>query len=211
MILWTALWIFSLLNVTGYHVICKEFDNQCSAEIEHPQYILPWIFFLLWEGQVMLNVVNSISAGVTATWYFSSQDDAPCCCSKAVLGSLYRSLTTTFGSICFGSLLVALIQLIHMIVRNAREDSHGRRRRSGNGGQMLLLCCLDCILKWTEDIAKYFNKWVSFSQSLYFYFENVPLKNSFYRRPLSMLQSMDIHIVKGARKSWPCFNREDGR
>jgi hypothetical protein len=169
MILWTVLWIFSLLNVTGYHVTCEEFDNQCSSEIDYPQYILLWILFLLWEGQVMLNVVNSISAGVTASWYFSSQDCAPSCCSKAVLGSLYRSLTSTFGSICFGSLLVALIQLMHMIVRNAREDSHGRRRRSVNGGQMLFLCCLDCILKWTEDIAQYFNKWAFIYVAIYGY------------------------------------------
>jgi hypothetical protein len=47
-----------------------------------------------------------------------------------------RALTTSFGSICFGSLIVAVIQTVRTILRSLRS------RSANNAAVMLLLWCV---------------------------------------------------------------------
>lgn len=67
-----------------------------------------------------------------------------------MLGSLCRSLTTSFGSICFGSLLVAIVQATRALANAARDNDN-----------QILVCIATCILACLESILEYFNKWVS--------------------------------------------------
>lgn len=69
--------------------------------------------------QVLANVVHVTNSGVVGTWYFR-QDRMP---ARPTLGALGRSLTSSFGSICLGSLLVAMIQLLHDLAESARRNS----------------------------------------------------------------------------------------
>jgi len=87
---------------------------------------------------------------VVSTWWFAPED-AGSCCSVAIKDSFVRATTTSFGSICFGSLLVAIIQTLRTMVENARSDND-------NGGSAFLLCILDCLLRCLEDMLEYFNK-----------------------------------------------------
>lgn len=57
-------------------------------------------------------------------------------------------MTTSFGSICMGSLLVAIVEALESMVRNEREESDG-----------LLLCLLQCLLACLRDVIEYFNTW----------------------------------------------------
>ena len=70
------------------------------------------------------------------------------CCSKAVRDSYWRSITTSFGSICFGSLIVAILQALKEIVHNLRESDDS-----------MLACCAECLIGWIESLVEYFNKW----------------------------------------------------
>ena len=58
-----------------------------------------------------------------------------------------------------GSLLVAIIQTLEQMARNAR--------RSNRGG--ILLCILECLLYYIQQIAQYFNKWAFVYVGLYGY------------------------------------------
>lgn len=58
-------------------------------------------------------------------------------------------MTTSFGSICFGSLIVAIIQALRQLAHQARQ----------NGDAGILACIAECILGCLESIAEYFNKW----------------------------------------------------
>ena len=55
--------------------------------------------------QVIRNVVHCTTAGTVASWWFIQSAPSP------TLGALKRSLTTSFGSICLGSLIVAILQV----------------------------------------------------------------------------------------------------
>ncbi len=109
---------------------------------------------LYWTINVLANTVQTTIAGVTATYCFDKHNAASCC-SSAVITSLYRSCTYSFGSVCFGSLLTAIITTLRVMAQWARDNS----RRSDQNGAALLYCILTCILSLLEDIIEYFNQW----------------------------------------------------
>jgi len=118
-------------------------------------------FFLLsyyWVHQVFQNTVHVTTTGIVGTWWFVPLE-ANGFCSSAIKDSLLRATTFSFGSICFGSFLVALIQTLRTMHRMAREN---------NDAQMLL-CIVDCILGCIESFVEYVNKWAYVYVGLYGY------------------------------------------
>ena len=119
------------------------------------------IFALLicfyWAHQVISNVVHVTTAGTVGTWWFNPPL-ANSCCSSGVSSSLKRATTFSFGSICLGSLLVAILQAIRAIVHSARNSDDG-----------IVVCLADCILGCLEAIMEYFNRWAFIYVGLYGY------------------------------------------
>jgi len=65
----------------------------------------------------------------------------------------FSAMTTSFGSICFGSLLVAIIQALQALANAAQQE--------GDAG--ILACIAECILSCLASIVEYFNKckWIA--------------------------------------------------
>jgi hypothetical protein len=89
-------------------------------------------------------------AGVVGTWWFAPHE-ANSFFSRSVGDSLNRACTTSFGSICLGSMLVAFIQVLHQLIYQARRNQ--QRNLS------ILLCLLDFVLDVLQSMLEYFNKW----------------------------------------------------
>ena len=98
-------------------------------------------------------------SGVVGTWWFAPHEAASFW-SPAISDSLGRATSYSFGSICFGSLLVAIIQVLHQMVHEARRS---------NQSNSLLLCLLECIVACLERMAQYFNKFANIYIGLYGY------------------------------------------
>lgn len=100
-----------------------------------------------WGFQVFANVCHVTTAGLTGRWYFQTQLEAP------VGTALQHACTYHFGSICLGSLLVALVQAVEAVVRivesQAREDDNIVAQILAQ----IALCCLNCL----ESIFRLFN------------------------------------------------------
>lgn len=62
-----------------------------------------------WGLQVVKNVAHVTFAGTVAQWWFSLENKG------ATASSLKRALTTSFGSICLGSLIVAILKAIREV------------------------------------------------------------------------------------------------
>jgi hypothetical protein len=107
--------------------------------------------------QVIQNSVHVTVAGTVGTWWYSPED-ANSCCSSAIVGSTVRTLTTSFGSVCFGSLIVAIIQATRALVNAMRSEDNS-----------ILLCIADCILGCLEGLVEYFNMWAYVYVGLYGY------------------------------------------
>jgi hypothetical protein len=121
----------------------------------------PGMAFLLflsyyWTHQVLSNTMHVTSAGVIGTWWFAPIE-ASSFCSQAIGDSFRRASTYSFGSICFGSLIVAIVQAL-------RQMNHQMR---GNDDARILVCIIDCILGCIEGIIEYFNKWAYIYVGLY--------------------------------------------
>ena len=60
-------------------------------------------------------------------------------------------VVSSFGSICFGSLIVAIIQTLRHL--------QNQLRHSDDDSMKLIGCIIQCILACIEDLIEYFNEW----------------------------------------------------
>jgi len=133
-IVWSFIWITAAIG------LYQKTSNQIVS------FVLLISFF--WGCEVIKNVGHTTTAGVVGTWWLvQNPADSP------TWGALKRSLTTSFGSICLGSLIVAILKALRAIIRAAQQ----RARESGNLAASCMLCLLDCILSCIESIVEYFN------------------------------------------------------
>jgi len=171
LILWTA-FLYTTID-DGLLNVCDDADtdddtdddtdavadaDDCHLEMSRNTkiYIVLLVLSFYWTQQVSSNVLHTTVAGVVGTWYFDPQD------TTLVWASTVRTLTYSFGSVCFGSLLVAIISTFRFILamRDPNNDS-----TAGS----VLYCVLDCILSMFETIMEYFNKWAFIYVGLYGY------------------------------------------
>lgn len=158
---WTILWSISLMGVWEKVIETETVTGGQGQEIEQSNANYGYLFLLFlsyfFTHQVIQNTMHVTVAGTVGTWWFSP-DDATSCCSSGMMGSLFRALTTSFGSICFGSLLVAILQSLKALAQSARNNDNG-----------ILICIAECILGCLESILEYFNKWAFVYVGLYGY------------------------------------------
>jgi hypothetical protein len=88
------------------------------------------------------------TAGTVATWWFVP-DEASSWWSPAMKDSLFRAVTYSFGSICFGSFLVAIVQALRALEHYTRDSND----------YQFLSCIIQCILGCIESILEYLNRW----------------------------------------------------
>jgi hypothetical protein len=112
------------------------------------------IVSLYWTIVVLMNIGQSTVAGSIATWCFNKVKGQGCC-SATVTSSLYRSCTTSFGSICLGSLLNAIMITLRVLLNWAQQ----RARENDENGSALLYCIIKCIVDCLGDMLEYFNQW----------------------------------------------------
>ncbi|KAL3791047.1 hypothetical protein ACHAW5_002824 [Stephanodiscus triporus] len=143
-------------------------DGTTGGEVVVCEDGLAWgyLFLLLlayfWTEQVFQNTIHVVIAGVVSTWWFAP-GEASSFCYVAIRDSFVRATTTSFGSICFGSLLVAIIETLRAIVESARSDP------DNDGCAAFLLCIVDCLLSCLEGTLEYFNKFAYIYVGMYGY------------------------------------------
>jgi len=119
-----------------------------------------------WTYQVLCHVVQVTVAGVIGSWWFKPETEATSPCSKELISSFQRSTVLSFGSICFGSLLVGIVQVIRQFVEPMRP----------NRDETVLMClheCLvcfqECLVSCIDGLAESFNPWAFTYVGLYGY------------------------------------------
>ncbi|RLN61288.1 hypothetical protein BBJ28_00011109 [Nothophytophthora sp. Chile5] len=173
--LWLALWGLSAM---GVHQLFVEADPSCDQEMQGafgpgrgrnngglcggPGAGVTLFFLLIsvyWGQQVLQNILTCTTAGVVATWWY--QPNA----QKATVGALYRSVTTSFGSICFGSLIVAVLQALRTMANMAKQ----RAREEESTALACFACMAECILSCLANIMEYINQWAYVYVGIYGY------------------------------------------
>lgn len=104
-------------------------------------------------------MVHVTISGVFGVYYFfeGSAAGAP---ASPTLSSAKRALTTSFGSVCYGSLLIALLQTLRYVLNSLRSDQD-------DGLMAFIAMCADCILSCLEGLFAIFNKFAFTQVAIY--------------------------------------------
>ncbi|KAF1318631.1 Pns1-like protein, partial [Globisporangium splendens] len=118
------------------------------------------IFF--WATFVLRNIVMVATAGtVSSWWHHAAQDRVPLTTARA----LGRALTLSFGSICFGSLIVSIVQTIRFVLSSIQHALS----RSGNSVAACLVGCINCLVGCIQSWIEYFNRFAYAYVGIYGY------------------------------------------
>jgi len=155
MIGWLIWWS---TTATATIMIVSDCDDEgnCNNEVNGFVVFL-FLVSLYWTLQVIKNVVHVTVAGTVGTWWWSPME-ANSCCSGAVRTSYTRAITYSFGSICLGSLIVAIVQAVKKLLQQMRDSDDG-----------VLLCIAECCLGILESLLELFNDYAFVYVGLYGY------------------------------------------
>jgi hypothetical protein len=150
-LLWILLWTVAMYGIVNSYNGSNDGNHHDDAN----GGLSGFVYFLMvlsmyWGVQVVHYIVSVTAGGTVATWWFQPHHPAP------VRGSLFRATTTSFGSICFGALIVAFIQTLRELLRTIRKQNHRRRERDAFAD--CLVCIADAMLRCVEDALVYINR-----------------------------------------------------
>jgi hypothetical protein len=103
-----------------------------------------------WTTQLMKDVLHIAIAGTFATHYFFYGTAQGVPRYNAAL-ALRRACTTSFGSACFGSLVLTLVQLVRIAIQELA--------RQQDGILAFVACCAACLMGWVEGLVRWFNRY----------------------------------------------------
>lgn len=125
--------------------------------------LLVFVFFSgYYISEVIKNVIHVTISGVYGTWYYLSGSDQgeP---RFPALGAFKRAMTYCFGSICEGSLIVSILQLIRLMITILRSNAMANDNSCAACGFLLL----DMIVGFIEMLVRYFNQYAYIYIALY--------------------------------------------
>lgn len=164
-VVWSICWGVSA--VAFYYAATKT-DNSSKDNPEQSSNALAYFVIFLclvsyyWSSQVLKNITHCTVAGVASTWYFLTENEI----MSPTKASLKRSLTTSFGSICLGSLLIAVIRALRATLNIARNNQSNQR-----GGAAIvaavLMCIGSCLLGILDAVMTYVNQYAFCQVAIY--------------------------------------------
>lgn len=115
-----------------------------------------------WITEVIKNVIHVSVSGVYGSWYFCSKKPGgfP---KGSTRGAFNRAMTYSFGSISFGSLLVAIVQ----VLRQACSIASQNEAAEGNIFGMCLFCCLRFLIDILDWAIQFLNEYAFSYIALY--------------------------------------------
>ncbi|CCW64062.1 unnamed protein product [Phytomonas sp. EM1] len=144
-----SLFMLCLLIPSSFRLLAGTSDPQDTW------YTLLVLSSLFWTTQVLVHAMHVVCSGVVATWYFSGSSQIP---SSPILKMLRRAFFDNFGSICFGSLLVAVVDLIYFFANVASGESDD---------YSFISCIFLCMLDFIDFLLNYFNQYAFVHVGIY--------------------------------------------
>ncbi|XP_073443657.1 choline transporter-like protein 2 isoform X2 [Dendrobates tinctorius] len=147
-------------NTTNISRICPDATCQFAfygGETYYHKYLIVFqiynAFMFLWLANFVIALGQVTLAGAFASYYwaFKKPDDMP---AFPIFSSLGRALRYHTGSLAFGSLILAIVQLIRILLEYLDHKLKG----ADNKCARFLLCCLKCCFWCLEKFIKFLNR-----------------------------------------------------
>ncbi|XP_034874146.1 choline transporter-like protein 5 isoform X4 [Mirounga leonina] len=125
---------------------CKHENTTCNPEMFN-------LFVFLWLINFVIALGQCALAGAFASYYWALKkpDDIP---QYPVFTAFGRAIRYHTGSLAFGSLILALIQMFKLVL----EYLDHRLKEAQNNISKFLQCCLKCCFWCLEKVVKFFNR-----------------------------------------------------
>ncbi|KNE72875.1 hypothetical protein AMAG_16975 [Allomyces macrogynus ATCC 38327] len=157
--------VYALLATSGT-VIAQTFSTSISLSIANqdwtkmltPDTVLPFlqiyiVFGFFWTWNFFLGVWQTTIAGAIAGWYWTRDKSA---LARSPLRTAFaRCFRYHLGSIAFGSMLIALVQVVRWILV---ELQRRLRASKANAVTQQILACTQCCCIFVEKFLAFLNK-----------------------------------------------------
>lgn len=110
------------------------------------------VFAFFWVYAFLSAVFQVTVAGAVSTWYFSRDVNGYTHSGSPSWKSFRRALTYHFGSLAFGSLILATAQFINWILEQAKKSN------SENKLVKCIICCVQCCVRCCISMISFLNK-----------------------------------------------------
>eukprot|EP00003_Mantamonas_plastica_P009952 TRINITY_DN1931_c0_g1_i8.p1 TRINITY_DN1931_c0_g1~~TRINITY_DN1931_c0_g1_i8.p1 ORF type:complete len:299 (+),score=90.21 TRINITY_DN1931_c0_g1_i8:790-1686(+) len=157
---YTAWWISTLVYLNT--IPAKGSDNNGNSfDFDESASGLSYymIFMMYWMTSFFVGLFHMTVAGATAQWYFSRSGIVQPSGSPA-FQSFKRSLIAA-GSVAYGSLIIAIIDMINYMLRQAE------RRNSDNLVVWFVICCIRCLVSCIGEIIRFLNRFAYIYVAMY--------------------------------------------
>lgn len=122
------------------------------------------VFSYLWTSQVIGNVaLATLAGGAYGSWYYFGPREQGQMPKHPTLSAFGRASTLSLGSIAFGSLIVAILEIVRLILNAARNNANAQ----GSFVEACLTCCAEFFVGCIEGLVKYFNRYAYIEIALY--------------------------------------------
>jgi hypothetical protein len=159
-IVWALVWILAAYAAVNHGEYIGE--GQEYGVGKKFGILVGMLLIFFWANFVLRNIVTVATAGtVSSWWHHATRDRVPLTSTKALI----RALTLSFGSICFGSLVVSIIETIHFILGSLQKAL----AQQGNAIAVCLVGCINSIVLSIERWVKYFNRFAYAYVGIYGY------------------------------------------
>lgn len=146
--LWVFVW--SLMALGFEHAMNGD-KNSSSKGVFGGLFAIILLTSLFWGALTFRYITHFVTACVVGQWWFHADAHR----QYAVESSVQRAFTTNFGTISFGSLILAFIKALRVFA----QINESRARRDGNIIVLLISCVAVCILRIFEGMVRYLNEW----------------------------------------------------
>ncbi|KAG5455783.1 MAG: choline transporter-like protein, partial [Olpidium bornovanus] len=111
-----------------------------------------YFFGLLWTMNWIIGIGQCTIAGAVATWYWTR--DKRALPGYPVFRALARTVRYHLGSVAFGALTIAVVQMVRFVLSQVQA----RVRGSPNKVALYAMACLQCCFACLEKLLKFINK-----------------------------------------------------
>jgi len=110
------------------------------------------VFVFLWSLNVIIGINQTVIAGAIADWYYSIRGRN--LKSWPVARAYSRTMRYSFGSVAFGALIIAIVQLIRILFKYLKSNIKGKENACAQCLFKCLSCCLACFERFLEFLNK---------------------------------------------------------
>ncbi|CAC5373360.1 SLC44A2_4_5 [Mytilus coruscus] len=131
--------------------VCQFLKNQEENFVFYSQIYNLFMLFWLVNFCIALGQMSLAGAFASYYWAFNKPKDVP---TFPLLGSVWRSFRYHLGSLAFGSLIIAIVQIIRVLL----EYVDGKLKGSENPVAKFFVKCLKCCFWCLEKFLRFLNK-----------------------------------------------------